>query len=76
MNPRNALALALMVAAAGILHKAQPAVMPERRRSFENGYDLNRDLDDLGRHIERKSRKAERRERMQALQRAAAEGRA
>ena len=66
----------LAVAAAGLLCKAsQPVVMPTRRPDLEAGHDLNLDLDDLGRLAERKARKAKRRKSLQALQRAAAEGR-
>ena len=58
-----------------LLANAQPAVMPERRREFEPGFDLNKMLDDAGRRAERKARKAERKARLQDLQRAALEGR-
>lgn len=58
-----------------LLANAQPAVMPERRREFEPGFDLNEMLDDAGRRAQRKARKAERKARLQDLQRAALEGR-
>lgn len=58
-----------------LLANAQPAVMPERRREFEPGFDLNEMLDDAGRRAQRKARKAERKARLQYLQRAALEGR-
>lgn len=58
-----------------LLANAQPAVMPERRREFEPGFDLNEMLDDAGRRAQRKARKAERKARFQDLQRAALEGR-
>ena len=72
------LGAALPAAALAALLSAghQLAVLPSRRREFEPGTDLNHMLDDAGRHAERKSRKAERRGRLQAAQRAAAEGRA
>lgn len=54
----------------------QVAVMPERRREFEPGFDLNTLLDDAGKREARQARKADRKERMRAAQRAAAEGRA
>ena len=57
-----------------LLANAQPAVMPERRREFEPGFDLNEMLDDAGRRAQRKARKAERKARLQDLQRAAVEG--
>lgn len=64
----------LAAAAAGLLLKSsQPVVMPARRPDLEAGHDL--DLDDPGRLAERKARKTERRKSLQALQRAAAEGR-
>lgn len=66
----------LAAAAAGLLLKSsQPVVMPARRPDLEAGHDLNLDLDDPGRLAERKARKTERRKSLQALQRAAAEGR-
>lgn len=71
----NLTALLLAVAAAGILHGAPPAVMPTRRPEFEFGCDLNDLLDDAGRRLERKARKAIRRDRMMAAQRSAVEGR-
>ena len=67
--------LLVAVAAAGFLHASQPMVMPERRREFEPGYDLNEMLDDAGKRAQRKVRKAERKARLQDLQRAAVEGR-
>lgn len=51
-----------------LLANAQPAVMPERRREFEPGFDLNEMLDDAGRRAQRKAR-------FQDLQRAALGGR-
>ena len=52
------------------------AVMPTRRPEFEPGFDLNQTLDDAGKRAERQARKADRKARMQDLQRAAVEGRA
>ena len=52
----------------------QVAVMPTRRPEFEPGYDLNQTMDDAGKHAERKARKAERKQRLQAAQRAAVAG--
>jgi len=67
----------LAVAAAGLLCKAsQPVVMPQRRADLEVGHDLNADLEDAGLLDGRKARKAAFRDRLQAAQRAAAEGRA
>jgi hypothetical protein len=66
--------LLVAVAAAGFLHASQPMVMPERRREFEPGYDLNDLLDDAGHRAKRKARKADRKARMQELQRAAVTG--
>lgn len=64
------------IAMAGILSAGnQVAVMPERRREFEHGFDLNQLLDDAGKRGERQARKADRRERLKAAQRAAVEGR-
>ena len=59
-----------------LLANAHPVVMPERRREFEPGFDLNEMLDDAGRRADRKARKAERKARLLAAQRAAVEGRA
>ena len=67
--------LAAAALAGVLLANAQPAVMPERRREFEPGFDLNEMLDDAGRRAQRKARKAERKARLQDLQRAAVEGR-
>ncbi|QNJ57394.1 hypothetical protein Dolphis_88 [Pseudomonas phage Dolphis] len=64
------------LAAAGVLHAAPSVpVLPERRREFEPGFDLNQLLDDAGKRGERQARKADRRERMKSAQRAALEGR-
>lgn len=65
----------LAIAAAGILSSAPPVVMPERRREFESGFDMNDLLADAGNRSHRKARKADRKARMQDLQRAAVEGR-
>lgn len=70
-----AAALTAAALAGVLLANAQPAVMPERRREFEPGFDLNEMLDDAGRRAQRKARKAERKARLQDLQRAALEGR-
>lgn len=67
--------LAAAALAGVLLANTQPAVMPERRREFEPGFDLNEMLDDAGRRAQRKARKAERKARLQDLQRAAVEGR-
>ncbi len=53
----------------------QVAVMPERRREFEPNCDLNELLEDAGKREARQARKADRRARLQAAQRAAVEGR-
>jgi len=53
----------------------QVAVMPERRRDLEPGFDLNELLDDAGKRGERQARKTDRRERLKSAQRAAVEGR-
>lgn len=49
-------------------------VMPTRRPEFEPGFDFNELLPDAGNREQRKARKAERRGRLQAAQRAAIEG--
>ena len=64
----------LAIAAAGVLQAAPPAVLPSRRPEFEPGADLNALLLDAGNRAQRKARKAERRGRLQAAQRAAVEG--
>lgn len=65
-----AIAMAVILSAG-----AQVALMPERRREFEPGFDLNQLLDDAGKRGERQARKTDRRERLKAAQRAAVEGR-
>ncbi|BCP56244.1 hypothetical protein K32_48610 [Kaistia sp. 32K] len=63
------------LAAAGVLSCAQATpVMPTRRPWLEPNFDLNQLLGDAGRRGERQARKADRRARMQDLQRAAAGG--
>lgn len=52
----------------------QVAVLPERRREFEVGVNLNDMLDDAGRRADRANRKAEKAERLRALQRRAFQG--
>ena len=78
MSRVTILGAALPAAALAALLSAghQVAVLPTRRREFEPGFDLNQLLDDAGKRAARKIRKAERRGRLQAAQRAAAEGRA
>lgn len=68
-NAIPAAAIAAILAAGN-----QVAVMPERRREFEPGFDLNTMLDDAGKREARKVRKADRKTRLQAAQRAAVEG--
>lgn len=65
-----------VIALAGVLHAAPSVpILPERRREFEHGFDLNQLLDDAGKRGERQARKADRRERLKAAQRAAVEKR-
>ena len=56
----------LAIAAAGVLQAAPPAVMPTRRRDFENGYDMNDMLADAGDRHSRQLRKNDRKARMRA----------
>lgn len=67
--------LLLAVAAAGLMCQAAPTVMPTRRPELEPGYDLNQLLADAGNREQRKASKAERKARLQDVQRAAFEGR-
>lgn len=76
MGGVSSVARSLLAAAAmaGLLHNAPPTVMPTRRPEFEPGFDLNDCLNDAGNRAQRKARKADRKRRLQDLQRAAVTG--
>lgn len=74
LNRSMLMSACLAVASAAILVSAPPAIMPARRPELEAGFDLNDTLADKGKRDERKGRKAERKQRMQDLQRAAVSG--
>ncbi len=68
-------AIPAAVVAAMLSAGHQVAIMPTRRPEWQAGFDMNDLLADAGKRAERKGRKAERKQRLQYLQRAAVDAR-
>lgn len=64
------------VALAAVLDVSHaPAILPVRRRAFEAGYDMSRNLQDAGKRLDRELRKQTRKQQLRRLQAQAAKGR-